>query len=79
MKNLLSSSYARVGALATTAAFMAAPAMAQADPTPIEQVFEALDVTSIVTAVVATGVAATGIFLAYRGILFAKRLIGRFL
>lgn len=79
MKNLLSNSVARVGALATTAVLMAAPAMAQEDPTPIEQVFEALDVATITTAVVTTGVAATGIFLAYRGILFAKRLIGRFL
>lgn len=78
MKNLLSTSVARVGALATTAVLMAGPVMAQED-TPIEQVFEALDVATITTAVVTTGVAATGIFLAYRGILFAKRLIGRFL
>lgn len=77
MKNLISKAYLSAGVFAG-AALVSAGASAQ-ELTPIEQVFEALDVDTIITAVVTTGVAATGIFLAYRGILFAKRLIGRFL
>lgn len=47
--------------------------------TPIEQVFDHLNVVAIMADVVIFGVSAIGIFLAYRGVLLGKTLIGIFL
>jgi hypothetical protein len=53
-------------------------AFAQADPTPIEQVFDEIDIPTILAAVVAASVSLMTIFIATRGVLYAKKLLAKF-
>lgn len=74
MKNL----WLRTAVVMTPVLLSGAAMATEEGESPIEQVFAQVDVPTILTQVVTAGVALMGIYIAVRGILFAKKLIGKF-